>query len=115
MERETKNILDRVLNMRKTQTYETVLCILGTTLGSLSMTAFLSFKMVVFYPVNLLNSLSSSCSSSVYSLRFFTYIILTLWPRICSIMVNILHALKKTYVPLLLSGVFNKCLLGQVG
>ena len=82
VEGETKNIPDRVLRRPKTQTYEIVWCVLGTILGSLSITAFLSFTVVIFYPVNLLNSFSSSCSFSEYSLRLFTYIILTLWPRI---------------------------------
>ena len=115
VERETKNIPDRVLSRQKTQTYEIVWCMLGTILGSLSITAFLSFTVVIFYPINLLNSLSSSCSFSEYSLRFFTYIILTLWPRIGYIMINILCVLKKIQILLLLSGVFNKCQLGQVG
>lgn len=58
VERETKNIPDRVLSRQKTQTYEIVWCVLGTVLGSLSITAFLSFTVVIFYPVNLLTHLA---------------------------------------------------------
>lgn len=61
------------------------------------MAIFLSFKMVVTYPETLLKSLSSSCSFSVDSMRFVTYMRLVLWPRMWSrsIMVSVLHAFQK--------------------
>ena len=100
-----------MLSRQKTQTYEIVWCMLGTILGSLSITAFLSFAVVIFYPINLLNSLSSSCRFSDYFLRFFTYIILTLWPRICSIMVNTSCDLRRMYTLKLLDEAVYRCQL----